>query len=117
MFMLCHLNLITLYSVEQLHQALGSTRHHLLFIHAITGCDTTSALYGQGKVKALKLAQKQDVNLCSHMGVFSLHSSTREDVTTAGEQFLLILYGAGQFATLSKYRYVAYIRSVGLKHQ
>ena len=67
MFMLCHRNPITLYSVEQLHQALGSTRQHLLFIHAITGCDTTSALYGQGKVKALKLAQKQDGNLCSHV--------------------------------------------------
>ena len=95
MFVLCHRNPITLYSVEQLHQALGSTIQHLLFIHTISGCDTTSALYGQGKVKALKLAQKQGANLCSHMDVFSLHSSTREDVTTAGEQFLLILYGAG----------------------
>ena len=45
MFMLCHRIPITLYSVEQLHQALGSTRQHLLFIHAITGCNTTSALY------------------------------------------------------------------------
>ena len=57
MFMLCHRNPITLYSVEQVHQALGSTRQHLLVIHVITGCDTTSGLYGQGTVKALKLAQ------------------------------------------------------------
>ena len=106
MFMLGHRNPITLYSVEQLHQVLGSTIQHLLFIHAITGCDTTSALYEQGKVKALNLAQKQDENLCSHMDVFSLHSSTREDVTTADEQFLLILYGAGHYDTLNKYRYV-----------
>ena len=33
-------------------------------------------------------------------------------VTNEGEQFLLILYGAGKFATLNKYRYVAYTRSV-----
>ena len=103
MFMLCHRNPITLYSVEPLHQALRSTRQHLLYIHALTGCDTTSVLYEQGKVKASKLAQKQDANMCTHMDVFSLHSSTREDVTTAGEQFLLVLYGAGQFATLNKY--------------
>ena len=66
----------------------------------------------QGKVKALKLAQKQDANLCSHVDVFSLHSSTREDIITAGEQLLHVLYGAGQFATLNKSRYVAYRRSV-----
>ena len=110
MFMLCHRNPLTLYSVEQLHQALGSTRTSSL---VYPGCDTTSVLYGQGRVKALKLAQKHDANLCSHMDVFSLHSSTREDVTTAGEQCLLIPYGAGQFATLNKYRYVAYRRSSG----
>ena len=63
-----------LHIVEQLHQALGSTRQYLLLIHAITGCDTTSALYGQGKVKTLKLAQEQDANLCFHMDLFSLHS-------------------------------------------
>ena len=103
MFMLCHRNPITLYIVEPLHQALTSTRQHLLYIHALTGCDTTSALYEQGKVKALKLAQKQDANLCTHMDVFLLHSSTCEDVTTAGEQFLHVLYGSGQFATLNKY--------------
>ena len=77
MFTLCHRNPITLYSVEQLHQAIGSTIQNVLFIYAITGCDTTSALYGQGKLKTLILAQKQDANLCSHMDVFSLHSSTR----------------------------------------
>ena len=35
MFMLCHRNLMTLYSVKQLQQALGSTRQHLLFIHCM----------------------------------------------------------------------------------
>ena len=29
----------------------------LLFAHAISGCDTTSALYGIGKLKVLKLLQ------------------------------------------------------------
>ncbi len=55
MFMLVHLNPVTLYSIKQLQQALGTTRRHILFIHAVTGCDTTSALYGQGKWKALRL--------------------------------------------------------------
>ena len=112
LYMMCHINPMMLYSVNHLQQALGSTLEHILCIHAVTGCDTTSALYGQGKVKALTLAQKRDANLCSHMDVFSLHSSTHEDVANAGEKFLLKLYGAEQFATLNKYRHVAYKRSV-----
>jgi len=27
---------------------------HILFLHAITGCDTTSALYQRGKTKVFK---------------------------------------------------------------
>lgn len=110
-FMLCHRNPVTLYSIKQRQQALGSTKQHILFTHGITGCDTTSALYGQGKVKALKLTQK-DANLSSYMYVFAQTSSTHADVATAGEQFLLKLYGAERFATLNKDKHVAYKHSV-----
>ena len=110
--MLCHLNPVTLYSIKQLQQALGTTRRHILFIHAVTGCDTTSALYGQGKVKAFKLALKKEPTLLSCMDAFASTASNHDDVATAGEQFLLKLYGAEQFATLDKYRHVAYKRSV-----
>ena len=111
-FMQCHSNPVFFYSITQLQQALGSKRQHILFLHAITGCDTTSALYGQGKVKTLKLAQKNVENMSSYMNVFAQTSSTHEDVATAGEQFMLKLYGAERFATLNKYRHMAYKRLV-----
>ena len=31
---------------------------HLLFLHAWSGCDTTSATFGQGKVKKLKESEE-----------------------------------------------------------
>ena len=112
LFMQCHTNPVFFYSITQLQQALGSTRQPILFLHVITGCGTTSALYRQGKVKALKLAQNNDENKSSYMNVFAQTSSTHEDVATAGEQFLLKLYGAERFASLNKYRHVAYKRLV-----
>ncbi|KAG1676015.1 Hydroxyacylglutathione hydrolase, mitochondrial [Nymphon striatum] len=100
-YMVCHNNPIMLYSIQQLQQALGSTKRCFPFIHAMTGCDATSSLYGQGKIKALKLVQKHDANLALHINVFSTSSSTQEDVATAGEQFLLSLYGAERFSIRS----------------
>jgi len=40
-------------AVTQLHIG-GLAVTQLLVIHALTGCDTTSALYNQGKVSAFK---------------------------------------------------------------
>ena len=32
-------------------------KHHVLFLHAWTGCDTTSAIFGQGKTSLVKKLQ------------------------------------------------------------
>ena len=39
-------------------------------------------------------------------------SSSHDDVTSAGDRFMLALYGAHKFVTLNKYRHVAYKRGV-----
>ena len=72
----------------------------------MTGCDTTSALYNQGKCKVVKLAPtKRDLHPL--MDMFVRASSSHDDVNSAGERFMLALYGADKFATLNKYRHVA----------
>lgn len=40
-----------MYDVSQINEKLGSTKECLLFSHAVSGCDTTSAIYGKGKKK------------------------------------------------------------------
>ena len=77
----------------------------------MTGCDTTSAFYNQGKCKVVKLAPtKRDLHPL--MDMFVRASSSHDDVASAGERFMLALYGADKFATLNKYRHVAYKRGL-----
>ena len=97
--------------MKGLRHELANMKHHILFIHAMTGCDTTSALYNQGKRKVVKLAPtKRDLHPL--MDMFVRASSSHDDVTSAGERFMLPLYGADKFATLNKYRHVAYKRGL-----
>lgn len=64
----------------------------LLFIHALTGCDTTSRLHGIGKPAALKKI-KPEIYLKSQGAVFLQENSSKEDIIKAGEEALVNLYG------------------------
>ena len=60
-YMMCHRNHVALFNIHDIQHALGSTRHHLMFLHAVTGCNTVSAIYRQGKRKAFNIVhEKQD---------------------------------------------------------
>ena len=60
----------------------------LLFIHAISGCDTTSRPYGIGKTSAKDKAE----NLYEHAQVFMNYLSDREAIEESGQKSLSILY-------------------------
>ena len=56
-------------NIRKLQESFCKERIYLLFFHAISGCDTTSALYLQGKKKVVQLFQKKNyVN--KYMDVF-----------------------------------------------
>ena len=38
--MLCHRNPTQLYTIGELQSAVGDMKQHLMFVHAISGCDT-----------------------------------------------------------------------------
>ena len=79
-----------LYDIESVQKPLKSKRNCLLFLHAITGCDTTSALYKKGKKKAWKLLDNPDVqNLANE---FNRRDARKESVISAGEKFITKLY-------------------------
>ena len=70
---------------------------NLLFLHAITGCDTTSRLYGVGKA----IVQKKFENVLSfkeQANVFSCHIAV-SDIVTAGEKALVSLFGGEKLAS------------------
>jgi len=45
-----------------------SSKDHILFLHAFSGCDTTSALFNKGKTATLKLLEKrQDLQVAAQV--------------------------------------------------
>ena len=84
------------YDIRQLHKpriVIRGLCNCLLFLHAMTGSDTTSALYRQVKKKAFKLVT-QNPELQTLVEVFPDSSSMPHAVALTGEEFLLALYGA-----------------------
>ena len=66
----------------------------LSFVHAMSGCDTTSALYSLGKIKQIKLLQSSQ-KWRSDVLVFGDSSASLQKITDVGELFVQSLYGGG----------------------
>ena len=82
-----------IWDINRISKFHGDATCHLLpFIHAMTGCDTTSRMFGIGKALALK-----KVLTCEYLkqqgDVFMSERSTKDEVTKAGEEAISCLYG------------------------
>ncbi|XP_063399578.1 uncharacterized protein LOC134684250 [Mytilus trossulus] len=76
----------------------------LPFIHAFSGCDTTSRIFGQGKGTVFKKIST-NIKLQDHAAVFCQESNV-ESMHKAGEQIFVALYGGLQdVETLDMLRY------------
>ncbi|GBM62515.1 hypothetical protein AVEN_37143-1 [Araneus ventricosus] len=64
----------------------------ILLVHAFSGCDTSSALFGHGKTKFCFLEEKNR-HLEEKIQVFFNSEATIDQVAKAGETFLIHLYG------------------------
>ncbi len=68
----------------------------LLFMHALSGCDTTSRPYGIGKVTILT----KYTSLRKSTSVFMSPCSSKEDIEKAGEEAMPVIYGCTTSPTL-----------------
>jgi hypothetical protein len=93
-----------IWNIQRTKQDIGEEMCLLLpFLHAISGCDTTSRLFGVGKGAAYKkfkssvyvkdLAQK--IN----------STSAKDEIVQAGEEIIACLYGGVQYEGLDVLRY------------
>ena len=65
---------IKVWNMRQVKKDLGvCLSRHMLFIHAISGCDTTSRPYGIGKVATLKKFADSS-SFCRHADLFDASS-------------------------------------------
>ena len=98
-----------IYSSKSL-SAYPKCQNHILFLHAIIGCDTTSAFFRKGKITTFKLFEKRDLTNCAE--VFQKIDSSPQDIVTNGICFLLALYGASnKIDCLDKYRYLTFVKN------
>ena len=80
---------------------------YILAIHTWGGCDTTSAVFGHGKCRILKLAQ-QSQEVRQWCAVFSQEDVTRGAVGQAGERIFISMYGGKPDDSLTKLRHARY---------
>ena len=81
-----------IWNIKATKQMLGQDIcNHILFIHALLGCDTISRLYGIGKGTLLKRFRASHA-FREQAKVFDTHSASMHDVVDAGEKALVIIY-------------------------
>ena len=84
---------------------------HLLFLHAWSGCDTTSATFGQGKVSLMKkLKQSEEIQRISQLMMDP--GATDEQIGEAGVRLFVIVYGGKKEDSLNTLRYAKFMEMI-----
>ena len=83
------------------------TKHLILFMHAFTGCDTTSGIYEKGKGSIVRLIE-QSPDAQSVAEVFMNGRATKEQIGDAGCKMFVLLYGGRLGNSLSSTRHRNY---------
>ena len=83
---------------------------HILFAHAWSGCDTTSATCRKGKTKIVQLLKSLDVQkLAEKFGNFA---SEQSQIGHAGCEIFKNMYGGKSHDTLTTLRHAKFMESV-----
>ncbi|KAJ8868384.1 hypothetical protein PR048_029900 [Dryococelus australis] len=98
------------YNVREIQEKIGESEDSVLFCHAVTGCDTTSAFLGKGKKTAWKILKRPDMRNVTKL--FNSPESTKEEVCAAGEKFVTALYSRVNVNSLDELRVNQYTCSI-----
>ena len=96
------------WNIKLASPGLHTLKDHLLFAHAMSGCDTTSAPYGKGKSSILNLLKKSDA-LKEISATMSDVWADKEEIRLASIATFVMMYGGKKTETLEKMRYVKQI--------
>ena len=104
----------TVYDIKAMKKLLGNdVCSSLLFLHAFTGCNTTSAFLGIGKKLGLHKILKGDSVLDSCAKMFSTPKKSIAEIEDAGYKAMVALFGGKPGDNLSAMRYSSLCQKVG----
>ena len=99
--------------IPNIQTGMQEMKTDILFVHAISGRDTCSAIYRKGKKRVYDLVKKNSM-IAAKVKVFSNNEATQQQLRRVGEQFLFELYGGEDCASLDKYCYYVSITNKSL---
>lgn len=86
-------------------------KDNILFLHAFSGADTTSAFYKKGKLKFVNLLEKHE-ELQELAAVFKKPHADPTEIAEAGKAFILQLYGNKECKSLGDLRYQCFVKTL-----
>ena len=86
--------------------------NELLFVHAYSGCDSTSKIYGIEKKSAFRKLVKSDPVMQYCASAFILQNKSQEDISDIGKYLMVDLFGGKSNDTLSSLRHIIFIKKV-----
>ncbi len=101
------------YDIKHLQEILGhDVCLQLMFIHAMTGCDTTSRIFTVGKKAAFQKLVKGDPVLQVCAGAFTVPNQTTDVIDDLGCQAMVILFGGRSTDSLAITRFNTFSKKV-----
>ena len=104
--------------IGQIASSLGNIQKYMTFIHAFGGCNTTSAIFGQGKLSILRLLanknKRRSTAAREAADVFCDPNATPDQIGAAGFKIFVLLYGGKDSDSLSSLRYAKYMKMTSI---
>ena len=105
---------VRVYNINKLKNLLGPHLYsHLLFIHAVTWCDTTSRVFGVGKKTYFQKFVKGNKDLESCAVCFTNPGQTCYTVEECGYKVMVLLFGGNPTDSLTTLRHDVSIEKEG----
>ena len=101
------------HNIKLLKEALGDDEcDELLFIHAYSGCDLTSRIFGIGKKSAFQKLMKSDPVMKSCASAFIVQNKSRKDIPELCKELVVNLFGGKSKDILSSLRHINFTNKV-----
>jgi hypothetical protein len=95
-------------NVDAVQRKIGrESCERILVLHALVGCDTTSAIYGHGKGTVFSKINK-DSTMHLHCATLQNSEASVDDVCKTGVRLMVAIYGGKPGDSLECLRYAAY---------